>query len=168
VHDRHLHPLVQAGVPPFVWEDKETHEKGSRTVLTIAPAATKGQELLFDYLGNYSYNDYTQYVRTLRFWFCAENVCLIDGQMPVSPPIISESQELVHHNLLLASLFVALTKAQAMQRFQINPSKNLTIAALMDASFPPIKATDNIKTPYSQDNCLHPCPHCRQHLVASF
>jgi hypothetical protein len=76
-----------------------------------APAATKGQEFLFDFLGNYSYNDYTQYVRTLRFWFCAVNVCLIDGQMPVSPPIISESQELVHHDLLLAPLFVALTKA---------------------------------------------------------
>jgi hypothetical protein len=32
------------------------------------------QELLFDFLGNYSYTVYIQYVRTLRFWFCAENV----------------------------------------------------------------------------------------------
>ena len=50
--------------------------------------------------------------------------------------------------MLLAHLFVAITNSQAMQRFHINPSKNRTIAALMDASFLPIKATDNIKTPY--------------------
>jgi hypothetical protein len=70
--------------------------------------------------------------------------------MPVSPPIISdsdsESHELDHHNLLLAHLFVSLTKAQAMQRFLILPSKNSTIAALMYASFPPIASTDNIAT----------------------
>ncbi len=70
--------------------------------------------------------------------------------MPVSPPIISESQELVHYNLLLFHLFVAgaLTKAQAMQRFPILSSKNRTIAALMVASFSPIASTDNIATPY--------------------
>ncbi len=43
------------------------HEKGSRFVLTIAPAATKGQEFLFDLLGNYTYNVYTQYVQRLAF-----------------------------------------------------------------------------------------------------
>ncbi len=135
-NNMHLRPLIQAGVPSCVWGDKEMHEKGSRSVLTIAPATTKGQELLFDFLGNFSYNVHTHYVRTLRFWFCTENVCLIDEKMPESPPIISESQELVHHNLLLAHLFVALTKGQAMQRFLILPSENRTITGLMDASFP--------------------------------
>jgi hypothetical protein len=94
-----------------------------------------------------------------KICICLEviDVCMlvqpeIDRKMPVSPPIISESQELSHHNLLLAHLFVALTKAQAtplaMQRFLILTSKNGTIAALIDASFPLIASTDNIATPY--------------------
>ncbi len=132
VDNPQLSPLVQAGVSPCVWEDKLLCDKGSRSVLTITSAATKGQELLFDFLGNYTYNVYTQYVqRILWLYFvhtlyvdclfsksliCAENVCLIDGKMQVSPPIISQSQELVHHNLLPAHLFVALTQAPAMQR----------------------------------------------------
>jgi hypothetical protein len=79
---------------------------------------------------------------------CAENVCLIDGKMQVSPPIISQSQELVHHNLLLAHLFVAPTQAPAMQRCKINPAKHSTIAALLDATLPPITSTGDIPTPY--------------------
>ena len=76
-------------------------------------------------------------------------MCLIDGKMSVPPPIIDTTdQKLVHHNLLMAHLFIALTKAPAMQRLKIVPAKNRTIAALMDATFPPIKSFGNIATPY--------------------
>jgi pyruvate/2-oxoglutarate dehydrogenase complex dihydrolipoamide acyltransferase (E2) component len=80
--------------------------------------------------------------------FCAENLCVINGKMEVSPPIISQAQQLVHHNLLLAHLFVALTRAPAMQCCEINPAKHRTITALLDATFPPIASTDDVPTPY--------------------
>jgi hypothetical protein len=66
----------------------------------------------------------------------------------VSPPIISQAQELVHHNLLLAHLFVALSRAPAMQRCEINPVKHRTITALLDATFPPIASTGDVPIPY--------------------
>ncbi len=62
VYNPHLRPLVLEGVLPCVCEDKALHRKGLRSVLTIVPAATKGQELLFDFFGTYTYNVYTQYV----------------------------------------------------------------------------------------------------------
>jgi hypothetical protein len=167
VDNPHLRPLVQTGVSPCVREDKALHIKGSRSVLTIAPAVTQGQELpyvlcmyrgllvlilciqgmfcvclinLFLELCTYCVcnvmcmyipcmyrcmNEFILFmmcvylvfhmtymlavyilcryhVCSLRFWFCAENVCLLDGKMPVSPPIIAESRELVDHDFLLA------------------------------------------------------------------
>jgi hypothetical protein len=70
------------------------------------------------------------------------NVCLLDGKLLVSPPNIEAAQELVHHSLLLAHLFVdALTDAPAMQRYTIN-------SALLDATFPAIEFTGNVATPY--------------------
>jgi hypothetical protein len=65
VDNPHLSPLIKAGVPPCVWADKLLHDKGLRTVLTVMSAATEGQELLFDFLGTYTYNVYTQYVQRL-------------------------------------------------------------------------------------------------------
>jgi hypothetical protein len=62
VYNPHLRPLVLQGVLPCVCEDKALHKKSLRSVLTIVPATTKGQELLFDFLGTYTYNIYTQYV----------------------------------------------------------------------------------------------------------
>jgi hypothetical protein len=66
------------------------------------------------------------------------------------PPIIpaSVAQQLVRHNLLLVHLFVTLTKGPAMQHYEIILSKNHTISALMDATFPAIKSTGNIAIPY--------------------
>jgi hypothetical protein len=40
------------------------------------------------------------------------------------------------------------SKAPAIQRCEINPAKNRTIAALLDATFLPITSTGNIPTPY--------------------
>ena len=156
----HLSSLVQAGVAPCVWEEKLLHDKGSRSVLTITTAATEGQELLFDFLGIYPYKVHTLNVRCLfsERLFCAESLCVIDGKMQVSPPIISQDQQLVHHNLLLAHLFVALTRAPAMQRCEINPAKLRTINALMDATFPPIASTADVPTPYVTPRtiaCIH-------------
>jgi hypothetical protein len=133
-----------------VWEENLLHDKGSRSVLTVTSAATQGQELLFDFLGIYTYKVHTLYVQCLfsKSLFCAENLCVIDGKMEVSPPIISQDQQLVHHNLLLAHLFFALTQALAMQLCEINPAKHRTIAALLDATFPPIASTGNVPTPY--------------------
>lgn len=51
VNNVHLSPLVLRGSSPCVWEDKDLYEKGSRSVLTIAPHATPGQETFFDFLG---------------------------------------------------------------------------------------------------------------------
>ncbi len=150
VDNPHLSSLVQAGVAPCVWEGKLLHDKGSRSVLTVSTAATEGQELLFDFLGIYTDKVHTLYVPCLfsKRLFCTENLCVIDGKMRVSPPIISQAQQLVHHNLLLAHLFVALTRAPAMQHCEINPVKLRTINALMDATFPPIASTGNVPTPY--------------------
>ncbi len=76
VDNPHLIPLVQAGVSPCVWEDKLLHDKGSRSVPTVTSAATKGQELLFDFLGNYTYEVYTQYVQMLvSVVLCTYFVC---------------------------------------------------------------------------------------------
>jgi hypothetical protein len=150
VDNPHLSSLVQAGVSPCVWEEKLLHVKGSRSVLTVTTAATQGQELLFDFLGIYTYKVNTLYVQCLfsKRLFCTENLCVIDEKMEVSPPIISQAQQLVHHNLLLAHLFVALTQAPAMQHCEINPVKHRTITALMDATFPPIASTGDVPTPY--------------------
>ena len=68
--------------------------------------------------------------------------------MLVVPPLIDKDQKLIHHNLLLAHLFVVLTHAPAMQRLKIVPAKNRTIAAVMDSTFPPIKSFGGISTPY--------------------
>jgi hypothetical protein len=102
VDNPHLSSLVQAGVSPCVWEAKLLHDMGSRSALTVTTAATEGQELLFDFLGFYTYKVHTLYVQCLfsKSLFCAENLCVIDGKMEVSPPIISQAQQLVHHNLL--------------------------------------------------------------------
>jgi hypothetical protein len=60
VDNSHLSSLVQAGVSPCVWEEKLLHDKGSRSesILTVTSAATQGQELLFDFLGNFVHTLY--------------------------------------------------------------------------------------------------------------
>jgi hypothetical protein len=41
-----------------------------------------------------------------------------------------------------------ITDAPAMQRYEINPAKNHTISALLDATFPAIKSTGNVAIQY--------------------
>ena len=82
------------------------------------------------------------------FFLFAGNVCLVDGRLPISAPIIAEAQTLVHFNMLFAHLFFHLSKSQAMSAYEINPSKLLTINALLEGSFPAIKATNNLPTPF--------------------
>jgi hypothetical protein len=80
----------------------------------------------------------------------AGNVCLVDGKLPISVLILTEAQTLVHFNMLFAHLFFHLSKSQAMSVYEINPSEllRLTISALVESSFPAIKATDNQPTPF--------------------
>ena len=75
-------------------------------------------------------------------------MCVLDGQTPIYPPHTPQSANLVPHNPLLAHLFNVLTTCQAMQSFKIVPGKNMTIHALLNKNFPPLKSTDNMPTPY--------------------
>jgi hypothetical protein len=68
--------------------------------------------------------------------------------MPVFAPHIPEGSELVPHNQLAAHMFNFLTGCQAMQRLQINPTKNHTIHTLLAMTFPPLKSTNNEPTHY--------------------
>ena len=49
---------------------------------------------------------------------------------------------------MFAHLFNVLSKSQAKSLYEINPVKTLTIEALVNGSFPVIKATDNIALPF--------------------
>ena len=49
----HLSSLARAGVKPVVWESKERHEVGYRTVLD--PIGTAGQEPLLGFIGDSRY-----------------------------------------------------------------------------------------------------------------
>ena len=73
---------------------------------------------------------------------------MVDGKLPISVPIIPEDHNLVHFNVLFAHLFNVLSKCQAMGMYEINPSKHLTINALVEGSFPAINATDGKPTPF--------------------
>ncbi len=75
-------------------------------------------------------------------------MCVLDGQTAIFPPVIPQEAQLVPHNQLLAHLFHVLTKFQAMQRFEINPSKNNTVHSLLELKFPPLKSTNNMPAPY--------------------
>ena len=44
--------------------------------------------------------------------------------------------------------FSFLAKSQAMQMYQIDPSKRLTVKALLDCYFPAIQSTQDQPTPY--------------------
>ncbi len=63
-------------------------------------------------------------------------------------PIIPETHKLVHFNVMFAHLFIS--KSQGMSLYEIILVKTLTIdlEALVDCSFPAIKATDNIALPF--------------------
>ncbi len=78
----------------------------------------------------------------------AEHICLIKGNEPISLPIVPETQTLVHFNVMFAHLFNVLSKSQAMSLYEISPMKTLTIEALVNGSFPAIKATDNVALPF--------------------
>jgi hypothetical protein len=75
---------------------------------------------------------------------------LVDGSMPIEVPIISPTQPLKTlklFNVLFAHLFSVLAGSQAMQMYEINPSKLLTVKALLEGCFPAIKSTDDQPTP---------------------
>ena len=78
----------------------------------------------------------------------AENVCLLDGTRPVDVPIVADDHPLIHHNDLLAHLFDALSKSQGMVALTISPSKDNTISALLKNTFPAIKSTNDLPTPW--------------------
>ena len=57
--------------------------------------------------------------------FFAENVLVFDGKTAIdNQPVVPENMELVPHNVLAAHMFHVLTGCQAMQQYQINPTKN--------------------------------------------
>ncbi len=81
-------------------------------------------------------------------FFLAEHLCLLKGDEPISLPIIPETHTLFHFNVMFAHLFNVLPKSQAMSLYEINQVKTLTIEALVNSSFPAIKATDDVALPF--------------------
>ena len=77
----------------------------------------------------------------------SEHVCLVDGKLPISVPIVAQEQKLDHFNVLFAHLFSVLANSQALSAYDINPSKLLTVTSLLDSTFPAIKTTNNQPTP---------------------
>ena len=73
---------------------------------------------------------------------------LFDGKTTTidNQPVVPENMELVPHNVLAAHMFKVLTGCQAMQRFQINPTKSKTIHLLLKKKFPAINSSDNKPT----------------------
>ncbi len=88
------------------------------------------------------------YLYILILLFLAEHLCLLKGNEPISLPIIPQTHTLVHFNVMFAHLFSVLSKSQAMSLYEINPVKTLTIEALVNGSFPAIKATDDVALPF--------------------
>jgi hypothetical protein len=182
VDNIYLLPLVQTGSSPCVWEDKDLYDK--RSVLTLAPHASPGQKTFFEFLGTmlvlsmYSVCTESCLFYLVHTWYVfTYTKILVLRRKYVSHrwknagvhPIIDVAQKLVHHNLLLAHLFIALTKVPAMQRLKIVPAKNRTIAALMDATSPhQILWQHRYPVRDPQDHCLHLRPHCRQYFVTLF
>ncbi len=53
----------------------------------------------------------------------------------------------VHFNVLFAHLFWSLSKSQSMSKLLVNVCKLITVASIMDGSFPALKSTNNERTP---------------------
>ena len=74
---------------------------------------------------------------------------VFDGKTAIdNQPVVPENMELVPHNVLAAHMFKVLTGCQAMQRFQINPTKSKTVHLLLQKKFSAIKSSDNKPTYY--------------------
>ncbi len=56
----------------------------------------------------------------------------MDGKKSIAVLIIAADHNLVHFNSLWCHLLHVLSDAKGMNCFQISPSKNLTISALVD------------------------------------
>ena len=95
-----------------------------------------------------SYTLYNLKQSTSDACILAENLCLLDGTRPVDVPIVADDHPLIHHNDLLAHLFDALSKSQGMVALTICPAKDNTISALLKSTFPAIKSTNNLPTPF--------------------
>jgi hypothetical protein len=57
---------------------------------------------------------------------------LIDGSRSINVPLLEKTQPLKMFNVLFAHLFSFLAKSQAMQMYQVDPSKRLTVKTLLD------------------------------------
>ncbi len=79
------------------------------------------------------------------FFLQSEHVCLVNGNETISVTIIPDTQDRVHFNVLFVRLYNMLSKSQAMSLYEVNPAK-LLASALLEGTFPAIKATDNLPT----------------------
>lgn len=75
----HLSGLTRAGVKPVVWESKEKHEAGSRTVLD--PIGLAGQEPLLDFIGDFLISEFVLVCQRMS-WYVL--VCHMIYQMGFS------------------------------------------------------------------------------------
>ncbi len=58
---------------------------------------------------------------------------------------IPKKAVLLRFNILFAYVFEAVSRGKGMMQFKIEPSKNQTIASVMQETFPAIKCFDNEK-----------------------
>jgi hypothetical protein len=62
---------------------------------------------------------------TCIYWMCWENTRVLDGQTPISVPVVAEEQQLVHFNVMFAHLFSVLTSGyDRMTLYVINSSQD--------------------------------------------
>jgi hypothetical protein len=73
---------------------------------------------------------------------------LLDGLRSINVPLIENTQPLKLFKVLFAHPFWCLGKSHAMQMYQIDPSKLLTVKALVNGSFPTIQSTKDQPTPF--------------------
>ena len=83
----------------------------------------------------------------------AESMLLVNGKLPITPPVVPAEQEFVHMNTLWCYLFYKLVgddgaTGKCISTFAIDAQKDQTIAVLLDKSFPGILSTDNKPTQY--------------------
>jgi hypothetical protein len=89
-----------------------------------------------------------RYVLIIIISYQYVQVCHIDGSRSINVPLLERTQPLKMFNVLFAHLFSFLAKSQTMQMYQVGPSKQLIVKALLDGYFPAIQSMQDQPTPF--------------------
>ncbi len=72
-------------------------------------------------------------------------MCMLNGKKKIVIPNIPEKAVLLRFNVFFAYVYEAVSGGKGMMQLSIGPSKNQTIASIMQETFPAIKCFDNEK-----------------------